>query len=122
MGFIIHPIVAVAVNGLSLYLLTLFIEGIIYTGGLKLFVMSGIILGLINFCVKPLLKIVSLPFVILTGGLFLIVINVGILWFLSYFFSVIEFRDVTLSFQNFSTYVIGAVVFGIINWLLSLIK
>lgn len=122
MGFIIHPIVAVAVNGLSLYLLTLFIDGIVYTGGLKLFVISGIVLGLINFCVKPLLKIVSLPFVILTGGLFLIVINVGILWVLSYFISVIEFRDVALSFQNFSTYVIGAVVFGIINWLLSLIK
>ena len=122
MGFLFGPIITVAINGLSLYLLTLFVEGITYTGGLKLFVMSGIVLGLINFCVKPLLKIVSLPFVILTGGLFLVVINMGILWFLSYFFSVIEFRDITLSFQNFSTYVIGAVVFGIINWLLNLIK
>lgn len=122
MGLLFGPVITVGVNGLSLYLLTMFIEGITYTGGLKLFVISGIVLGLINFFVKPLLKIVSLPFVILTGGLFLVVINVGVLWFLSYFFSVIEFRDVTLSFQNFSTYVIGAVVFGIINWLLSLIK
>lgn len=122
MGFLFGPIITVAINGLSLYFLTLFVEGINYTGGVKLFVMSGIVLGLINFFVKPLLKVVSLPFVILTGGLFLIVINMGILWFLSYFFSVIEFRDVTLSFQNFSTYVIGAVVFGIINWLLNLIK
>lgn len=115
-------LIGLFLNGLALFILTKVVEGITYTGGLKFFILGGLVLGLLNSIIKPIIKIFSLPFVILTGGLFLIVINVGLLWLLSYSLDVIQFRDVTLVFQNFSAYVIGAVVFGIINWTLSLIK
>lgn len=121
MGFILSPIINIAINGGTLYLLTRLVEDIIYTGGFKFFVIGGVVLGVVNFVVRPLLRIVSLPFLFLTGGLFMIVINVVILWFLSYFLSVAEFRDVTLVFQNTSSYVIGAIVLGVINWTSSLI-
>ncbi len=117
MGIIFSPIINIAVNGVVLYLLTYFVEGITYTGGFKFFVLGGLILGIINTIVRPIVKIISLPFIIISGGLVMILINVGILWFLSYFFSVAQFRDVTLVFPNFSSYVIGAIVFGIINWI-----
>lgn len=122
MGIIFKPIIGVAINGLALYLLTLLIDGVTYTGGFKVFLLAGIVLGFINFFIKPVMRVLTIPAFILLGGFVVIAINIGILWFLSYFFSVIEFRDVTLTFQNFSTYVIGAIVFGIINWTLSLIK
>lgn len=122
MGIIFKGILGIALNAGALYALGRVVEGVTYTGGLKFFIIGGVVLGLINGLVKPLLKIVSLPLVFITGGLFLIVINMGVLWFLSYFFSVIQFQDVTLTFQNFGTYVIGAVVFGLINWFLNLIK
>jgi len=121
MGFILSPIINIAINGGTLYLLTRLVEDISYTGGFKFFVIAGIVLGLINSLIKPFAKAISLPFIFITGGLFLIVINVGVLLFLNYFIEVIEFRDVTLSFQNAGTYVIGAIVFGIINWCLSFI-
>ncbi len=121
MGFILSPIINIAINGGTLYLLTRLVEDISYTGGFKFFVIGGVVLGLVNLVVRPLLRIVSLPFIFLTGGLFMIVINVAILWFLSYFLSIAEFRDVTLIFQNTSSYVIGAIVFGVINWTSSLI-
>jgi putative membrane protein len=121
MGFVLSPLMGIALNGVVLYLLTLTVEGISYTGGFKFFVIGGIVLGLINSLVKPFAKAISLPFIFITGGLFLIVVNIGILWFLSYLIDVIEFRDVTLSFQNAGTYVIGAIVFGIINWTFSFI-
>ena len=121
MGFILSPIINIAINGGTLYLLTRLVEDITYTGGFKFFVIGGVVLGLVNLVVRPLLRIVSLPFIFLTGGLFMIVINVAILWFLSYFLSIAEFRDVTLIFQNTSSYVIGAIVFGVINWTSSLI-
>lgn len=38
-------------------------------------VITGAILGAINSLVKPVIKLVSLPFIILTLGLFLLVIN-----------------------------------------------
>lgn len=121
MGLLLKPFVGILANGFALYLVIELVEGITYTGGFLFFVVAGIVLGLVNLIVKPIIKIVSLPFIFITGGLFLIVINVGVLWFFTYFLGVAEFRDLSLDFQNFSSYVIGAVVFGIINWGVNLI-
>ena len=78
-------------------------------------------MGLINLFIKPLIKILSLPFVILTGGIFLVIINIGVLWLLKYFLEIIQFQNITIGFQSFTTYVIGALVFGIVNWAIHLI-
>jgi len=121
MGLLLKPFTAILINGFTLFLLTKFVDGATYTGGLKFFVLGGIIVGIINFFVKPILKILTLPVIALSGGLFLVVINVGVLWFLSYFFRVAQFQDVSLAFSNFESYVIGAIVFGLINWALHII-
>lgn len=117
MSFILSPIINIVINGAGLYLLTYLVPDISYTGGLVFFVLGGIILGIINSIIRPIIKIISLPFILISGGLFMIAANMGILWFLSYFFTVAAFRDVTLVFPNWSSYVIGAIVFGIINWI-----
>ena len=46
----------------------------------------GIILGLLNFFIKPILKALALPLEIITLGLFGIVINMAMLWFLDLMF------------------------------------
>ena len=120
MHFLKKASFGIILNGVSLYLLTYLVEEITYTGGFTVFVIGGVLLGLLNSFVKPLLKLVSVPFIIITGGLFLFVINALILWFLSYFLQVAAFRDATIVFPNLGTYVIGAVVFGLINWTLHL--
>jgi len=116
MGFIKKIILGIVLNGLALYVLILLVDEIAFTGGLKFFVLGGVGIGVLNTVIKPVLKVVSLPVIFLTGGLFLIVINAGILWFLSYFLGVIEFRDVTLTFPNIGSYAIGGLVFGVVNW------
>lgn len=121
MGFILSPLIGIAVNGFILFLLTELVDGVIYTGGLKFFIIGGLIIGLVNFFIRPILKAVSLPLVLITGGMFLIVINVFILWFLAYFIDVLEFQGVTLYFSGVDTYIIGAIVFGVINWITHLI-
>jgi len=108
-------------NSLALYGLTFIVEEITYTGGAKAILLGGLILGFINFFVKPLIKVLSLPLVFLTGGLFLIVINAGVLWFLQYFFEIAKFRDVAFYFPNSGSYVIGAIVIGVLNWALHLL-
>ena len=115
------PFIGILANGFAIYLVTRMVDGVSYEGGLMFFIVAGVVLGLINLIVKPILKIVSLPFIFITGGLFLVVINVGVLWFFQYFLEVAEFRILALDFQNFSSYVIGAIVFGIINWGINLI-
>lgn len=118
--FLIKPFIGIVLNGVILYLVIRVVDGVTYTGGIKFFVLGGIVLGLINFFIRPIIKIFSLPFVFITGGLVLIVVNVFILKFLSYFLAVAQFENVTLTFSNLGACVIGAVVFGIINWTVNL--
>jgi len=66
-------------------------EGIIFLG-MKLtaqwqvIVLIGIVLGLVNFFIKPIFKIVTLPLRILTFGLFGFVINMLMIWLVDIFF------------------------------------
>lgn len=50
------------------------IPGIVYDNWQSLFV-AALVLGILNSLVKPVLQIVSIPFIIMTLGLFLLVIN-----------------------------------------------
>lgn len=42
-------------------------------------IVVALILGIVNYFVKPIVKILSIPFIILTLGLFLLVINAAML-------------------------------------------
>ena len=112
---------SIAANAFSLYALMRVLPEITYTGGAWFFVITGSVMGLLNFVVKPLLKILSMPLVFLSGGLFLIIINGFLLWFADYFLGVLAFRDVAFNFPSLGSYAIGAVVFGVINWLVSFV-
>ena len=114
------PLIGILLNGVSLYALTYFIDEISYTGGLVFFVVGAILMWLLNAVIKPLLKVLSMPLIFLSAGIFLIVINIGILWFFSYVLDIAAFRETSLVFDNMGSYVIGAVVFGLINWALDL--
>lgn len=116
MGIIKKIVVGILLNAAALFLLVWLYHEVKYTGGYTFFVVGGIILGVLNGIVKPIVKIMSLPLIVITGGIFLIVINAGLLWFLSYFLNVMQFRDVTLTFPNWGSYAIGGLAFGLINW------
>ncbi len=53
-------------NGLILYGLSFFLPEIVATGGVKLYFVAGVVLGLLNTFLKPILKVFGFPFVILT--------------------------------------------------------
>ena len=61
-------------------------EGVVFTGSVKTLLLAGLILGLINFFIKPILNLVTLPLRIITFGLFSLVINMGIVWIIEVFF------------------------------------
>lgn len=111
-----RAIIGVIVNALALYILVEFLEEVSGAGGIKLFIIGGLIIGLLNTFVKPLMKILSLPFVVLTAGLFLVVINAIILYLTQWVINVMEFRDVRLYFAGLGSYLIAAIILGIINW------
>jgi len=60
--------------------------GIDFTATWQILLLIGTALGLINFFIKPILKIITLPLRILTLGLFGLVLNMIIVWAIDVFF------------------------------------
>lgn len=110
-------IIGIALNGLGLYVTTLILSEIQYTGGPLFFVVAGTYMGIINGLIKPFLKILALPIIFLSAGLFIIVINAILLWSLTYFLEVIAFQDLSLVIPNKGSYLLAALIFGFINWI-----
>lgn len=67
-------------NVLALYLANMWVAGFSVTGSWKEYLIAGLVLGILNLIVRPILKMVTLPLIIVSLGLFLIVINAVILW------------------------------------------
>lgn len=111
-------LLGVVLNGLALFLVTKLVADLQYTGGFMFFVIAGTIIGVLNTFVKPLMKLLSFPVVLLTAGLFSFVINVIIFWLTVKVVNGIHFSDVTMTVTSVWTYFIAALVFGIINWVL----
>lgn len=76
----------VIANTLGIWLGSRFITGVEFNGPLKYLLLAGVALGLINFFIKPLLKLITLPLKILTLGLFGIVLNMLLIWLVDVFF------------------------------------
>ena len=78
-------------------------------------VLVALIFGVINAFVKPILKLFSLPFIILTLGLFLLVINAALLLLTSWIAG-----EIGLGFEvdGFWTAVLGSIVITIVSWVL----
>ncbi len=56
----------------------------------ELFLVLGIVLGLLNYFVKPVLDTLALPLKIITLGLFSIVISMAMIWILDLIFTEIS--------------------------------
>jgi putative membrane protein len=67
---------------IAVWVSTCIVPGVKYDN-LQDLLIAALILGILNVLVKPLLQLISLPFILLTLGLFLLVINAGVLWLTS---------------------------------------
>ena len=67
----------------GLFVAAKIVPGVDFFGTYFMLVVVGAILGLANFFVKPILKAISLPIIILTLGLFGIIINMALIWLIA---------------------------------------
>ena len=67
-------------NILALYLANMWVPGFVVNNGWKGFVIGGLVIGILNLIVRPLLKLIAFPVIVVSLGLFLIVINAVVLW------------------------------------------
>lgn len=73
----------------------------------------ALILGLVTAFVKPILTILSIPFIIVTLGLFLLAINAGMLMLTSW---LAEQLDIGFHVDGFWSAVGGAIIITIVTW------
>lgn len=57
-----------------------FITGVVISGGIKFVAIAGLIFGILNFFVKPVLDFLSFPLKVLTFGLFSLILNMLMVW------------------------------------------
>jgi len=73
-GFILRALIA----ALGLWLATEWVDGISIDGPTTL-VIAGLMLGVVNAIVRPVAVILAIPFLVVTLGLFLLVVNAAML-------------------------------------------
>lgn len=71
---------------LGIWLAIKFVPGVEFAGGIQEVLLAGVILGLINFFIKPIIKAITFPLRVLTFGLFSLVINMGLVWLVDVIF------------------------------------
>ncbi len=80
--------------------------------GLMTFIVAGFILALANMFIKPLLVFLSIPALLLTLGLFLLVVNGALISLVSWLYS-------SLYIKNFGVAVITGIIIGLVNFLVT---
>lgn len=106
-------ILRLAVNAGAVWLAVQFIDGLDFTGDWIALVIIAAILAVVNAIIKPIANLLSLPFIILTLGLFLLVVNAVLLQLV-----VAISRAAELGFDStgFGATFLGAIVISLATW------
>jgi putative membrane protein len=110
----------VVVNALALAAATALLDGIELSARstedqIVTMVIVALVFGVINAVIAPVVKLLSLPFIILTLGLMLLVINALMLMLTGW---VAEQLDLGFRVDGFWSAVLGAIVITVATWIL----
>lgn len=92
----------IAINTLSLFLVSLLFSGLRISGGFTNFLIAGALLTLFSTILDPIVKIVTLPFNLLTLGLLSFLTTLAALFVTTLFFSALSVHAFT--FDGFSAF------------------
>ena len=105
----------IVANALGLLLASLAIPGFSFTGEFKTLLFAGLLLALANAIVRPILKLLSLPLIIITFGLFIVVINMVVLKIVDYFFASLAISLGALFWGTLLLSIVNALAVGLIR-------
>ena len=105
------------INAAALWVAVQIVPGIQYAGTLLTLLAVALIFGLLNTIVKPVLLLLSLPLLIVTLGLFTLILNAILLWLTS---SLSGAFGIGFHVNGFLAAFFGAIVVSIVSIVLSL--
>lgn len=90
------------------------VSGIHVTGGFFTLLWLAVLFSLVNLIVGPILRILSIPLIVVTLGLFLLVVNAALLGLTALLSS-------HLAIDNFWSAVLGGFLIAVFSWIAELI-
>ena len=105
------------VNALALWLATRLVDGISFDGQIAFLFIVALVFGAVNTIVKPILMVLTFPFLIVTLGLFLLVLNAAMLWLTG---AISDAAGLGFHVGSFKAAFIGGLVVSVVSFVLSL--
>ena len=109
MPLAIRLAVALAINAAALWVADALFSGVRIHGWWA-YIIGAAVLGIANTVIKPILALITLPLIILTLGLFLLLINIAMI-------ALAEWIAPNFSIDGFWTYVGTVVIVWLVNWI-----
>ena len=75
-------------------------------------ILAGIVFGIVNAVIRPILLLLSAPLIILTLGLFALIVNTAVLW-------IVALLPTGFHVDSFMWTFVAALILSIVSWLLS---
>src|SRR4249919_3876840 len=110
-------IIRLLVNAAALWVATRIVPGVTFDGGVVPFLAVALVFGVINATLRPLTKILTFPLILVTLGIFALVVNGLMLWLTS---SLSSSLGLGFHVSGFWAAFFGALVVSIVSALLSL--
>jgi putative membrane protein len=110
-------LIRLVINAIALWLATRLVDGISFDGNLVFLLVVALIFGVVNAIVKPILIFLTFPFLIVTLGLFLLVLNGAMVWLTG---TISDAADLGFHVSGFGAAFLGGLVVSVVSFLLSL--
>lgn len=100
------------VSSLGLWIAAGLLDSINYGGRWQVIVIAGLILAIVNSIIRPVVVLLSLPAILFTLGLFMVVINALMVLLVAWLYGPFEIT-------GFWTALLAGMIIGLVNYLVS---
>jgi len=111
-------LIRLLVNAAALWVATRVVPGVSYTGGVLPFLGVALVFGVINAYLRPLAKILTFPLIIVTLGIFSLIVNGLMLWLTG---ALSDALGLGFRVSGFWAAFFGALVVSVVSLLLTMI-
>jgi putative membrane protein len=101
-----------AVTALAVWLAATLFQGYVVVADVQAAILFSIVLGLVNAFVRPVLFLLTLPFTLITLGLFIVILNAIVFWLAT-------LLPVGVEVNGFGGALLGALTVSIVSYVAS---
>jgi putative membrane protein len=109
----VQIVISFLLNALALWVVTLVYSGV-HADSTTALLFAALVFGVVNAIVRPILVLFSLPFIIVTLGLFIFIVNGLTFWLVGALVPGFHVEGLLAG-------IIGSVLLGIVSWIISAI-